>query len=371
MKNRICIVLLGAVLALAACQGAGSGARLSGGTTTEITGAPGTGQETEGPDRADTDSAPGGTGASGTVTLTLANNLSSDSCTTVAIEWFADQVEERSGGRIHIEVYNDSALGDSLSCLEQLQYGGIDMVKTDVPVMANYVPEYHAFVMPYVYQDTEHFRKVHSGEIGMGVLRGEAMSQLRMYGLTYYDGGARCFYSRKEIHSPDDMKGMLVRVQESRLMMKMVEALGGTPVPMEYGEVYAALQEGAVSAAENSVVNYLEQRYNEVAPYFVEDAHTRNADILVMSEVSRGRLSEDDLQMIDSAAIESWELQQDLWDAAESKARQELADRNAVLVTPTDAELSAFRKACEPVWSDYEGGAYIDLIDRIVAAGRM
>ncbi len=311
------------------------------------------------------------TGTAAPVTLTLANNLSSDSCTTEAIEWFADQVEERSDGRIRIEVYNDSALGDSLSCLEQLQYGSIDMVKTDVSVMANYMPEFYAFVMPYIYEDTEHFRKVHGSEIGMGVLRGRSMEKLHMYGLTYYDGGARCFYSRRPIYGPADMSGLRVRVQESRLMMSMVEELGGIPVVLEYGDVYAALEEGAVSVAENSMVNYLEQGYNKVAPYFVEDAHTRNADMLVMSEVSRGKLDEQDLQMIDETALESWEYQQKLWDEAEAKARQELDERQVTVITPTDEQLQAFRKACEPIWSAYEGGAYIDMIDRIVAAGRM
>ena len=168
MKKRIWMIVAAAAMMITACQQAEMEAE------------------------ADTDTAE-------PVVLTLANNLPSDSCTSAAIEWFADQVEERSDGRIHIEVYNDSALGDSFSCLEQLQYGSIDMVKTDVSVMTNYVPEFHAFVMPYVYEDTEHFRKVHGGDIGMAVLRGESMEKLHMYGLTYYDGGARCFYSKKPV----------------------------------------------------------------------------------------------------------------------------------------------------------------------------
>ncbi|MEW4415000.1 TRAP transporter substrate-binding protein DctP [Clostridium sp. AN503] len=340
MKKRIWMIVAAAAMMITACQQAEMEAE------------------------ADTDTAE-------PVVLTLANNLPSDSCTSAAIEWFADQVEERSDGRIHIEVYNDSALGDSFSCLEQLQYGSIDMVKTDVSVMTNYVPEFHAFVMPYVYEDTEHFRKVHGGDIGMAVLRGESMEKLHMYGLTYYDGGARCFYSKKPVYGPSDMEGMLVRVQESRLMMSMVEELGGIPVVLEYGDVYAALQEGAVSAAENSMVNYLEQGYERVAPYFVEDAHTRNADMLVMSEVSRGKLEEKDLEMIDETALESWAYQQKLWDEAEVKARQEMEKRQVTIIVPTDEQLLAFRKACEPIWSAYESGAYLDVIDRIVAAGRM
>ena len=84
-------------------------------------------------------------------------------------------------------------------------------------------------MMPYIYTNTEHFWKVHGGDIGMGILRGDKMKEKKLYGLTYYDGGTRCFYNtKKEIHSPADMKGMLVRVQQSELMMSMVEA--GRPV---------------------------------------------------------------------------------------------------------------------------------------------
>ena len=221
-----------------------------------------------------------------TVTLTLANNLSSDSCTSRAIDWFAAQVEKRSDGRIQIEVYHDGVLGDSPSCLEQLRYGGIDMVKTDEPTMSNYVSDYYAFAMPYIYRDTEHFRQVHREAVGMELLRGEAMAEQHMYGLTYYDGGARGFYSKKPIHSPEDMEGMLVRVQNSRLMMDMVEALGASPVALDYGEIPGELHQ-------------------------------------------------------------------------------------AVIYQPNEEEMEAFRRACEEVWSDYEGGAYLDLIDRIVAEGRM
>ncbi len=306
-----------------------------------------------------------------TVTLTLANNLPAENCTSRAIDWFAEAVEERSGGRIRIEVYHNSVLGDSPSCLEQLRYGGIDIVKTDESVLSNYVSEYSAFVMPYVYQDTEHFRKVHRGEIGMEILRGSAMGENQMYGLTYYDGGARGFFSKQPIHTLEDMKGMLLRVQSSRLMMSMVEALGANPVAIEYGEIMGALEKGGVDGAENSLVNYEQEGYASIAPYYIEDGHTRNADVLVMSTVIRSKLSSEDLNMIDQAALESWEYQQKLWDEAEQQARMQLEEQQAVVFTPDAAGIQEFRSACEPVWSSCDGGAYLDLIDRIVAAGRM
>lgn len=306
-----------------------------------------------------------------TVKLVLANNQPEDNCTTAAVEWFAGQVRGRTDGRVEISVYNDGELGDVMSSLEQLQYGAVDIVKADVSAMSNYVGEYHAFLMPYIYQDDAHFWKVHSGEIGMGILRGKQMKEQNIYGLCYYDGGTRCFYNtKKEIHTPKDMKGMLVRIQESRVMMSMVEALGAQPMMIPYSEVYSSLQPGGVDAAENSIVNYLGQSHYQVAPYFVEDNHTRSADMLVMSEKSREKLSEADLDIIDEVAEESCEYQKKLWAEAERQARKTLEEEGVTITKLSEEDLQEFREICEPIWYSYDKGKYNDLVDRIVAAGK-
>ena len=166
------------------------------------------------------------------------------------------------------------------------------------------------------------------------------------------------------------VKGMLVRVQQSELMMSMVEALGGQSVATAYSEVYSALQTGVVDAAENSIVNYLDQSHFEVAPYFVEDHHTRSADILVMGEKSREKLSAEDLKIIDDTALESWEYQKELWAEAEEESKQKLLEQDVTITELTEEELKAFQDACEPIWYSYEGGAYKDIIDQIVEAGK-
>lgn len=179
--------------------------------------------------------------ADDTITLRLSNNQPDGNVTTQACEWFAEQVKERTNGRIEIQVYNNGTLGDAVSCLEQAQYGGMDIIKADLSTMTNFVDDYNALMMPYIYTDLEHFWKVHGGEIGMGILRGDAMKNVGLYGLTYYDAGSRCFFSSKPIHSPADMKGMLVRVQESELMMSMVEKLGASSIAIAYSECYSSL----------------------------------------------------------------------------------------------------------------------------------
>lgn len=360
MKKRNLVMVLAAALTLTACSG-------NDGETQAAAD-----QNTAANDVAEESAETGTSAASGeTITLRLSNNQPDGNCTTIAVEWFADQVRERTDGRINIEVYNNGTLGDAVSCMEQAQYGGMDIVKADLSTISNFVDDYNALMMPYIYNDTEHFWEVHGGNIGMGILRGEEMKEKKLYGLTYYDGGTRCFYNtKKEIRHPSDMEGMLVRVQESELMMSMVEALGAQAVATAYSEVYSALQTGVVEAAENSIVNYLDQSHYEVAPYFVEDHHTRSADILVMSEITREKLSEEDLKIIDDTALESWEYQKELWAEAEETSRQKLLESNVTITELTAEELAKFQDACKSIWYDYADGKYTDLVDQIVAAGQ-
>lgn len=369
MKKRNVFVAAGLVLSLAACGGGTNETAATSNASSATTSVKEAVKNTE----AETDVAKGGDSevTGDTITLKLSNNQPDGNCTTIAVEWFADQVRERTDGRIDIQVYNNAVLGDAISCLEQSQYGGMDIVKADISTMTNFVGEYNALMMPFIYKDTEHFWKVHGGETGMSILRGDEMKEKGLYGLTYYDGGTRCFYNtKKEIRSPEDMKGMLVRVQQSELMMSMVEALGGQSVATAYSEVYSALQTGVVDAAENSIVNYLDQSHYEVAPYFVEDHHTRSADILVMGEKTRAKLSEEDLKIIDDTALESWEYQKELWAEAEEASKKTLLEQNVTITELSAEELQVFQKACEPIWYAYEGGKYNDLIEQIVEAGK-
>ena len=152
-------------------------------------------------------------------------------------------------------------------------------------------------------------------------------------------------------------------------MMSMVEALGANSIAIAYSECYSSLQTGVCDAAENSIVNYLDMSFFEVAPYYIKDDHTRSADILVMSQKTREKISAEDLEIIDATALESWEIQKQWWAEAEQKNEQVLLDTGKVeIYTPTDGEKAMFRDACSPIWYSYEGGRYADLVDQINAA---
>lgn len=309
----------------------------------------------------------GDTANTETYTFRCSTNHAEGFNVSVALRHWADLVKERTDGRINIEIYYDAVLGDEKSAIEQCQYGGLEFARVNISPMSEFVDEFNALGMPYLYDNDEHFWEALE-TIGMDLMRSQEMVDAGFYGLTWYDGGTRNFYnSQKEIHTPADMAGLDIRVQESALMISMVEALGANATAMPYGDVYSGLQTGVIDGAENSVVQYLEVSHYEVSPYITLDGHTRSPDMLVMSQKTREMLSEEDVQIIADAAIESWELQRGLWAEVDAEARATLEERGVTFTDLTDEEFQAFVDACAPMWEEYEGGKYMDTINAVRA----
>ena len=307
-------------------------------------------------------------GTSGeTITMRCSTNHAEGFNVSVALRHWADLVRERTDGRINIEIYYDAVLGDEKSAIEQCQYGGLEFARVNISPMCEFVDGFNALSMPYLYNDDEHFWKAME-TVGMELMTSQEMKDAGFYGLTWYDGGTRNFYnSKKPIHTPADMAGMNIRVQESSLMMGMIEALGAKPTAMPYGDVYSGLQTGVIDGAENSVVQYLGVSHYEVSPYITLDGHTRAPDMLIMSEKVRETLSEEDVQIIADAALESWEMQRELWAEVDAEARGKLEEQGVEFVDLTPDEFQAFVDACEPMWEEYEGGKYMDIIQEVRA----
>lgn len=346
-----CTTALAAAAGLAACGGSGNSTSTTASSTAGSTAA-------------------GSTAASGeTVKYRCSTNHSQTFCTSVALDYWADLVKERTNGRIEIDNYFDAVLGDEKSAIEQCQYGGLEFARVNISPMCEFVDNLNALSMPYIYKNDEHFWKV-TESLGMDMLQSDEMKAAGFYGLTWYDGGTRNFYnSKREIHTPADMKGMNIRVQESNLMISMVEALGAVATAMPYGDVYSGLQTGVIDGAENSLVQYKEVSHCEVAKYFTLDGHTRAPDMLVMSEKVRQQLSDDDVKIIADAAIESWEYQRKLWAEAEADVRADLEAAGNVIIDLTEDEFQQFVDACSPLWETYNDGKYLDIVKEAVAMG--
>jgi tripartite ATP-independent transporter DctP family solute receptor len=269
------------------------------------------------------------------IVLRLAETHPKGYPTELGDEEFARLVKERSGGRIIIEVYPGSQLGQEKAVIEQVQFGAIDITRVSVSPVAAFVPRLNAFQMPYLYRDADHMWKVLNGDIGKNLLA--SLEPFGFIGLGWFEGGSRNFYnSKRPVKTPADLKGLKVRVQESELMMGLVSAFGAIPTPMAYGEVYSALQTGVVDGAENNWASYFSTSHYEVAKYFTLDEHTRVPEIIIGSKISLGRLSKADQELIKKAAADAVDFQRAEWAKYEQISIDKVKAGGAQITNVTD-----------------------------------
>jgi tripartite ATP-independent transporter DctP family solute receptor len=294
------------------------------------------------------------------VTLKLGHGLDTAHPVHKAMVFMAEKVREKSGGRMRVEIFPNEQLGNEKECLEALQLGYLAMTKTSSAPMEGFVPQMRVFGIPYLFRDAEHFWKVCNGPIGRKLLRAGESKRLR--GLCYYDAGARSFYAHKEIDKPSDLAGLKIRVQNSIMSMKMVQAMGGSPTPVPWGELYTALDQGVVDGAENNAPSFRTSRHYEVCEYYSLDEHTRLPDILMISTRVWSRLTPEQQRILQEAADESVTYQRKIWAEAEEQDLKIVQEGGAKVIRP---DLGPFRESVQSVWNQFEGTEIGDLIRQI------
>ncbi|GBU09022.1 C4-dicarboxylate ABC transporter substrate-binding protein [Gammaproteobacteria bacterium] len=283
--------------------------------------------------------------ASAAINMKLSHNHGKDHPVHKAMQLFADRAKELSNGDLNIRLYPDASLGNQKDSLEQVQNGAIALAKSNAAELEAFHPAYGAFNYPYIFKDREHYYKVLQGDIGMEILN--SSKDVGFIGVAYYDGGARSFYAKKPILSPEDLKGMKVRVQPSPTAVEMVKLLGANPTPLSYGELYTALQQGVVDAAENNFTALTLSRHGEVTKFFSLDEHTMIPDILVISTKVWDKLTPENQQAIRQAGAESTIKMKELWTIAEN---EEFLKADAMGVERVEVDKKPFQEAVKPMF---------------------
>jgi tripartite ATP-independent transporter DctP family solute receptor len=270
--------------------------------------------------------------------------------TVEAVKYMGQLIEERTDGRIGIEVFHSAQLGEERDTIEQTRFGVIDMNRISIGPFNNLIPETAIVSLPYIFRDTDHMHRVMDGPIGDEILA--AFEPHGLIGLAYYDGGSRSFYnSEKPITSIADLQGLKFRVMQSDVFVDMVNALGANATPMPYGEVYSAIQTGVIEGAENNFPSYESSGHFEVAGYITLDQHLIVPEVLVMSKVSWDKLSPEDQEIVRQAAKESVPHMRELWAAREAQSEEIV--RSAGVEVITEIDKAPFMEAMVPVYEKY------------------
>lgn len=297
------------------------------------------------------------------VLLRLAETHPADYPTTLGDYEFARLVEEKTEGRVKIEVYPAAQLGEEKDVIEQVQIGAIDITRTSIAPLTEFSPSLNVLQLPYIYRDSTHMWNVLNSSIGEDFLA--SVADANFIGLGWFDPGQRNFYnSVKEIKSLADLQGLKFRVMQSELMMDMVSALGASPTPLPYGEVYSSIQTGVIDGAENNWPSYDTSSHFEVAKYYTIDGHVRVPEIIIASSIAMKKVSAEDLAIIKACAKEAQAFQVQKWEEKEIASREKVEAAGSIITELTPEAKAEFSAAMAPVWEKYAAD-YKDIIQQI------
>jgi tripartite ATP-independent transporter DctP family solute receptor len=300
-----------------------------------------------------------------TKVLYLAHTLPQTHPVHKGILSFKDALEKKSGGTLKIKIFPDGQLGSEREVLELLQIGSVAATKVSAATMSNFVPEYHVLGIPYLFRSKEHQFDVLEGPVGKSILAKGSKFWLR--GLCYYDAGSRSFYtSSKPIRTPDDLKGLKIRVMNNQMAINMVNAMGGSATPMAYGELYTAIQQGVVDGAENNPPSFVSSNHYEVSKYYTLDQHSSVPDVLLIGTKFWETLSEQQQQWVQEAADESAKAEKKFWNESVEESMKIAKEAGVEIIIP---DKSLFAEKSKSVLEEFleEFPEMSDLVNQIKA----
>jgi tripartite ATP-independent transporter DctP family solute receptor len=272
--------------------------------------------------------------------IKLAHGLDAQHSVHKGMVYLGERLAEKSGGTMRVEVYSSGQLGSERECLELVQIGGLAMTKVSASVLEGFAPEFKVFGLPYLFRDDAHKAAVLAGPIGREILAAPESKFMR--GLCYYDSGSRSFYTKsRPIRSPDDLKGLKIRVQESPMAFALIRAFGASATPISFGELYTALQQGVVDGAENNPPSFHLARHYEVCKYYSLDEHTTVPDVVLVSTHFWNSLSPQQQTWLQEAADESAEYQHKLWDESTATSLAAVEKAGVEIIRPDKAAFAA------------------------------
>ncbi|MEM8655166.1 MAG: TRAP transporter substrate-binding protein [Pseudomonadota bacterium] len=269
---------------------------------------------------------------------------------TVAMDRFAELLEEKTGGEITLQMFHGGTLGSQPDAVEQVRAGALEIGNFNLGPIGPIVPEANVVSLPFIFKDVPHMFRVLDSEGGAAIAAGMAAKGLTP--LAWYDAGARSFYNgEKAINTPADVQGMKVRVMNNDLFTGMIAELGGNPSPMAFAEVYQALKTGVVDGAENNWPSYESTGHFEVAGYYSLSQHLIIPECICVNTAAFEALSPDMQAAVTEAARESAVLQRELWSAREAASRAAV-EAGGVIVNEV-ADKAPFQDAMAPVYEAY------------------
>jgi TRAP-type transport system periplasmic protein len=296
--------------------------------------------------------------------LKLAHVATADETYHKAAVKFADLVKQYTGGKVTVEIFPNSLLGGQRELIEGLQLGTVDITLTTAAVLSSFLPKTQVIELPFMFRGREHVYKVLDGPLAKEIYAGDEAKKLKVID-TWENGFRHITNSIRPITKPDDMKGIKIRVMESKMYIDMFKALGANPTPMARGEVFTALQTKTVDAQDNPMGQIYTSRFYEVQKYLTLTGHTYSPEVVVFSLATWNKIPANYQQAIMKASAEAKAWDRNMSAQLDKEFIQKCKEKGMQVTELTPAQIAPFQDKMDDVWETYAGVIGKDLINKV------
>jgi tripartite ATP-independent transporter DctP family solute receptor len=290
--------------------------------------------------------------------------LSTNSQLGAGASAFADEVAKRTQGRIHIEQYPNSTLGGEVEMMDGLKLGSVDFAFITGAALPNILPEVGVFSIPFLFRDLDHAHKVFDSPLGQSYL--DKFRDKGMIGLAWGENGMRQLTNAKHaVRTPEDLKGLKLRLPQSEVMVNGFKALGAETAAIGFPQLYAALQTGQVDGEENPIATIQSAKFASVQKYLTLSSHVYDPAVILVSAESWKEFSEADRAAVLAAAKIGAEASRRFAADAQKTGVEDLRKQGMEVTEQIDRP--AFVAAMQAVRPDYEKKFGTEVLNKIDA----
>lgn len=275
-------------------------------------------------------------------------------------------IKEKTNSRIEIQVYDSDKLGTVKERLEGLKVGTVDATQCSLGALEPYEKVMTIFDSPYILNDQDHQMKVYGGEVGKEIAK--LLQKHGFIALEYLEsGGRQITNSKRPITKPEDLKGLSLRVPQTKSSIDAFQTLGASPIPMQWSEVYMALQQKVVDGQENPFANIVTAKLYEVQKYLSLTNHQRTVDVSIFSELTWRKLSKEDQDIIVKAGQEAHKYMTDLVIKQQTDLLNQLKEKGMEI---NEVDVKLFKESVKPLREQYikdfgqQAKDFFDMIDK-------
>ncbi|QSQ08290.1 Solute-binding protein [Koleobacter methoxysyntrophicus] len=304
------------------------------------------------------------------ITIKLAYVVPETQSTHIASEKvFKNYVEEKSGGRLKVELYPNGQLGSDRQAIEGVSLGTIEMTIPAAAVLSGFEEKFMVFDLPFLFESREAAHRALDGELGQKL--SELLIPHGLKNLVFAENGFRNITNNKKpITTPDDLKGLKIRTMENPVHIAAFKALGANPTPMAFGELFTALQQGTVDAQENPISLIYTSKFYEVQKYCTLSGHVYAPTAVLINNDFYNSLPEDLQKIIREAAVAYRDYQRELAGQQDTEFIAKLKEAGMQVNELTPEQKKAFVEATKVVYEQFESKIGKDLIEMARAANK-